>query len=85
MAPPNSHGTVSAAEVDALLPKKFFVRRGDVAAAFGLSEKQMAALVPAIFTPFYLPPNKAGNRSRRAMFVRSKVLAVARELEGKKL
>lgn len=70
-------GAVSAAEIEAKLPKSFFVRRGHVREAFGLSEEDMTALVGnKTFAAEY--PVKGG----RACFVRTKILAVARRWEG---
>lgn len=74
-----SNGPTTVAEIDAALPRCFFVRRGDVRAAFGLSNEEMSVLTADIFSVIYLAPNKARGRQRsRALFVRSQVLAVAR-------
>lgn len=76
---------ISAADVEAKLPKGFFVRRGQVRDAFGLTDEDMGALVPEVFKPQYLPPNKRNGKKRvksRAVFVRSQVVAVARKWEG---
>lgn len=70
-------GGVNAADVDAKLPRTFFVRRGHVRAAFGLSEEDMTSMVQSgVFVAEY--PVKKG----RACFVRSKVVAVARRWEA---
>lgn len=76
-------GAGSAAEIEASLPRTFFIRRGDVQQAFGLSDDNMAVLVPGTFHPTYLAPNKArGRKGSRALFVRSQVVAVARQWES---
>lgn len=78
-----SSGGVTVAEVEASLPRTFFVRRGDVLKAFGLSDDDMSALVPSVFHPTYLAPNKArGRKKSRALFVRAQVVAVARQWES---
>lgn len=69
-------GGVDVAAVDAALPRKFFIMRGDVRDAFGLTEEEMTILVAArTFVAEY--PIKGG----RARFVRSQVVAVARRWE----
>lgn len=79
----NAGSTV--AEIETKLPKTFFVRRGDVRDAFGLSEEEMTALVPTTFHPTYLSPNKArGRKKSRALFVRSQVVDVARQWASSK-
>lgn len=81
----NANGGISAAEIEAKLPKSLLVRRGHVRAAFGFSEEEMATLVPAVFKPVYLPPNKRrGHVRSRAFFHRSQVIAAAREMEVSK-
>jgi hypothetical protein len=78
-----TNGGITLAEVAKALPGTFFVRRGDVRAAFGLSEEEMSALVPGTFHPTYLSPNKArGRKKSRALFVRSHVMAVAKQWEN---
>lgn len=68
---------VTAAGVDASLPRTFFVMRGHVRDAFGLTKEEMRTLVDdKTFVAKY--PVKNG----RARFVRSQVLAVARRWEG---
>jgi hypothetical protein len=80
-----TNGGISLTEIQAALPRAFFVRRGDVRDAFGLSEEEMTALVPGTFRPTYLSPNKArGRKKSRALFVRSQVIDVARQWEAKK-
>lgn len=73
------NAAVDAVSVDRLLPKTFFVTRGDIATAFGLSKAEMAALVDcgtfAAKYPF-------GKEHRRARFVRSQVLEIASEWCG---
>lgn len=77
MAPRNNAAGIDAATIAEKLPKSFFVRRGHVRAAFGLSEEDMTALVAnGTFVAEY--PVKGG----RACFVRTKVLAVARKWEA---
>lgn len=81
----SSTSGISAADIEAKLPKGFFVRRGQVRDAFGLTDEDMGALVPEVFRPQYLPPNKRKGKKRaksRAVFVRSQVVAVARKWEG---
>lgn len=74
---------ITVADVDAKLPKGFFVRRGQVRDAFNLTEEDMGALVPAIFKPEYLPTNKRKKvKKSRAVFVRSQVMAIARKWEN---
>lgn len=70
---------VTAAEVDAALPRGFFVKRGDIMAAFGLGRRDIEALVPEVFKPAPIPP-VAGKRPRDR-FIRSQVLEVARSWE----
>lgn len=78
-------GAVTLEDVEKALPPSFFVRRGHVRAAFGLSEEEMTALVPDVFHPTYLSPNKSRRRKKsRALFVRSHVIAVARQWEKNK-
>jgi hypothetical protein len=75
-----TNGAISFAEIDAKLPRQFFVRRGDIRDAFGLSEEEMSALVPGTFHPTYLSPNKArGRKKSRALFYRGQVVDVARQ------
>jgi hypothetical protein len=74
----NSAQGVTVEAVDAALPRTFFVMRGHIATAFGLTKEEMAALVrDGTFVAEY--PIKGG----RARFVRSQVLAVAKRWEGK--
>lgn len=80
-------GGVTVADVEKSLPKAFFVRRGHIMVAFGLTSEEMTALVPDVFVPHYLPPNKRKRGKKRvsksrAVFVRSKVIAVARQWEA---
>lgn len=85
--PNGSTGGITAAEVEAKLPKKFFVRRGHIIEAFGLSDEEMSALVPSVFKAQYLPTNKRGKKKvekSRAVFVRAQVIAIARNWEGGK-
>jgi hypothetical protein len=80
-----TNGAISVAEIDAALPRTFFVRRGHLRAAFGLSEEDMASLIPGTFHPTYLSPNKArGRKKSRALFVRSQVVEVARKWASSK-
>jgi hypothetical protein len=79
----NTTGEITAAGVEASLPKGFFVRRGDIVKAFNLSDEEMTACVPDPFKPTYLPPNKRRKVKRsRAVFVRAQVVAVARRWEA---
>lgn len=77
---------MTVAEVQEKLPRTFFVRRGHVRDAFGLTEEEMSALVGAgIFKPVYLPTNKRGKRKikkSRAVFVRTQLIAVAKQWEA---
>lgn len=87
MAPKKQTIGTSLAEVADALPKTFFVRRGHVREAFGLTDEEMSALVPSVFVPTYLPPNKRGKlnvKKSRAVFVRQQVLAIARKWEDGK-
>jgi hypothetical protein len=78
-----SPNPVNYTEIADRLPKSFFVRRGHIRHAFALSEDEMAALVPDVFKPTYLPPNKRRKLKKSyALFVRTQVLAVARRWEG---
>ena len=77
--PPKLNNTqgVTAAAVDAALPRTFFVMRGHICAAFGLTSEDMTVLVrDGTFVAKYL---RAGGRAK---FIRSQVLAVARKWEG---
>lgn len=70
-------GGISAAEVEAKLPRTFFVMRGHVADAFGLTRHEIRTLVEdGIFRAEY----PFGKR-RRARFVRTQILQVARKWE----
>lgn len=66
---------VTVAEVDSLLPRSYFVKRGDLARAFGLTRAELEALIPETFVP---SPNPKFKRHR---FVRSHILDVARRWE----
>lgn len=66
---------VTAADVDAKLRKGVFVKRGDIVAAFGLTRSDMEALVPEVFRPV------ASGRFKRARFLRSQVMDIARTWE----
>lgn len=69
MSAKNSTGGVSAADVEAKLPRTFFVMRGHVASAFGLTREEMKVLVnDGTFTKSY-PLGK----NTRARFVRTQV------------
>jgi hypothetical protein len=70
----------TAAEIEARLPKTYFVRRGDIVSAFGLSREDFAALVPSVFKPAPLPAPKAGKK-QYDRFVRAQVLEAARAME----
>lgn len=73
----NSGSGNDAAGIAAKLPGGFFIMRGHIRAAFGLSEEEMTTLVEQnIFRAKY--PVKGG----RARFVRSQVLAVAKKWEA---
>lgn len=79
----------SASEIDQELPRTFFVRRGHIVKAFGLTQEEMTTLVAAgVFVAEYLPTNKRVREGReaakksRAVFVRSQVLAKAASWEG---
>ncbi len=81
---------VSAADVDAKLPKTFFVMRGHVMAAFGFTGEEMSALVaqrvflakyPLGKTHTVLKKKKEKVVQSRMRFVRSQVLEVAKRWE----
>lgn len=73
----NRAGAITAEEVEAKLPLRYFVMRGHVRDALGLSEEEMTVMVEnKIFRAEY--PVKGG----RARFVRSKIVAYARKLEN---
>lgn len=76
----------SAADIDARLPRRFFVKRGDVQAAFGLTKQQMRDLVDAgVFVAKYPAPLRPGaNGKAKALFARTEVLAVAHKWEAGK-
>ena len=72
----NSQG-LSAHAVDAALPRTFFVKRGHVQEAFGLTDQEMTDRVDdGTFVAKYL------KKGAKARFVRSQVLAVAYKWEG---
>lgn len=73
--PKIKNGGVTAAEVDQKLPRGYFVKRGIIMEAFGLTRDDFEALVPDIFKPADNP------KFKRARFVRSQVMAVARQWE----
>ena len=68
-------GCSCAADIDAALPRSYFVKRGDIISAFGLTRNDMEALVPSAFVP---SPNPGFKRAR---FVRSQVMEIARKWE----
>lgn len=71
-------GGVTVAEIDAMLPRTFYVTRGSVAQAFGFSKRELRALIAqGVFRAEY--PFGSG---RRARFVRSQVLKVAKNWEA---
>lgn len=77
-------GGVTAAEVDQKLPRGYFVKRGDIVKAFGLSRAEMDALVPEVFKPAPIPKTNAPRaryQTNRARFVRSQIMAIARQWE----
>lgn len=84
-------GGITAAEVDAKMPRTFFVMRGDIQRAFGLTKDDTAVLIDnGTFVAKY-PLGDARKERRgkktvtkgpRARFVRSQVLDVARRWES---
>ena len=76
MSAKNRTGATSAADVEKKLPRTFFVKRGDIMNAFGLSKKEIAALVPEVFTPAPV------TQFKRDRFARTAVLAVAQRWEA---
>lgn len=77
MATKAANGGTTAAEVDAKLPRKFFVMRGHIMDAFELTRGDMSALVDGgTFCAEY----PFGKR-KKARFVRTAVMAVARKWE----
>lgn len=85
-------GGITSEAVDAALPRKFFVMRGHVQAAFGLTRKEMDGLT-VMATQALSKTQKRGLAESgkfvaeypvdgRARFIRSQVLAVARQWEG---
>lgn len=81
MAAKKTNGAVSVAEIDASLPRRFFVMRGEIARAFGLAREELSVLVRnGVFVAEY----PLGRNRRRARFVRTQVLAVARKWEANK-
>lgn len=80
----NAAAGFSAAEIDQRLRRGYFVKRGDIMAAFGLTRDDMDALVPEVFHPAPLPATKtAGGKVKRPRhrFVRSQVMEIARQWE----
>lgn len=70
-------GGITMAEVDANLPRKFFVMRGDIQLAFGLSKEEVRTLVnDGVFCAEY-----PFGKKKKARFVRTAVIAVARKWE----
>jgi hypothetical protein len=69
---------ITAADIDANLPRGLFVKRGAIMAAFGLSRTDMEALVPDTFIPSPVA------KFKRHRFVRSQVLEVARQWERRR-
>lgn len=91
MAKKHTTGGVSAADVDSKLPQRFFVMRGDVMAAFGLTGEEMTVLVgQGVFRAEYplgksrtvTAKKKQKIVTARMRFVRTQVLAVARKWEA---
>ncbi len=81
---PDTTSGITAADVDSKLRAGYFVKRGDIMKAFGLSKSDMDALVPEIFKPAPFPKTKtaaARYKTNRARFVRSQVMAVAKSWE----
>lgn len=77
MRPHLRTGGITAAEVEASLPRTYFVKRGDIQRAFGLTREETAALIDdGTFRAEY--PVKNG----RARFVRAKIVAIARRWES---
>lgn len=84
-----SNSARTAAEIDAVLPKTFFVMRGHVQAAFGLTSEEMTCLVASgTFRAEYpfgrtRPGRRPGKTiAARARFVRSQVMQLARKMEA---
>lgn len=74
----NPTGGVTAADVEARLPKTYFVMRGHVQQAFGLTKEETAMLIASrTFVAEY--PFGDGTRAR---FVRSKLITQARKWEA---
>ena len=65
----------TASEIEQKLTRGYFVKRGDIMKAFGLSKSDMPALIPSVFVPV---PNP---RFKHKRFVRSQVMEVARRWE----
>jgi hypothetical protein len=77
MSAKKTTGAITAAEIDAKLPRRFFVMRGDIQNAFGFTKEETATLIEQkIFVAEY-----PLGRKRRARFVRALVLTVARNWE----
>ena len=77
MSAKKTTGAVSADAIDAKLPPRFFVMRGDIQNAFGFTKEETAVLIgDGTFVANY-PLGK----KRRARFARAQVLAVARAWE----
>lgn len=74
---PAKHGTggLDAADIEAALPKRYFITRGAIQQAFGFSKQETAALIAkGIFVAKY----PLGRERRRARFVRQQIIEVAR-------
>jgi len=75
LAPKPKDGGVTAEDVDQKLARGVFVKRGDIMKAFGLTRSDMDALVPETFRPADCA------KFKRHRFVRSQVMAIARQWE----
>jgi hypothetical protein len=71
-------GGINVADVETRLPKTYFVMRGHVERAFGLTKEEMTLLIG---TKTFVPEYPFGPKTR-ARFVRSKLLAQARKWES---
>lgn len=92
MSPIPFTGGMTAAEIDARLPRKLFVKRGDLQRAFGLTRKELDGLVVMDSRKLTSAQKRAHVAAGRfvaeypvagyARFVRSQLLQVARQWEA---
>lgn len=87
MAAKQTTGGITAADVEAKLPRTFFVKRGDLMHAFGFTSEEITALIEQKVFKAEYPLGKTTKIrgktvSARMRFVRSQCVAVARRWEA---